>query len=163
MTPAERERLIQLMGMTGSHFDGEAVNALRLAGQILEKHKLSWRELLANGNGAGSVGWLQQTNELLQQHINGLEKERDRLRRENERLRLKPRTERAADGGPGNHRAQARWILELWQNGEVRLNQFEQEFLDTVQGWEGPLTAKQRPIFDRILHGVVERTGQSPP
>jgi hypothetical protein len=157
MSPAERQRFVQLMGMTGSRFDGEAVNALRLAGQILEKHSLSWCEVLTAGNGC-----LQQTNELHQQ-IDLLTKECDRLKRENERLRLKPRAERATEDASGDHRAQACWILELWQNGAVRLNPFEQEFLHTVQVWDGALTAKQQPIFDRILRGAVERTGQSPP
>lgn len=44
--PNHHTRLAQLMGMTGSVHDGEAINALRLANKWLAEHKLTWAELL---------------------------------------------------------------------------------------------------------------------
>lgn len=45
----QRTRLIQLLGMLGSAFDGEVVNAARLAAQLLTNYKLSWAELIGPG------------------------------------------------------------------------------------------------------------------
>ena len=42
-----RERIIQLMGMTGSFHDGEVLNAVRLARKLVLENKLTWRGLLS--------------------------------------------------------------------------------------------------------------------
>jgi hypothetical protein len=40
--PNEITRLSNLLGMTGSSHDGEALNAVRLANALLAKHHLTW-------------------------------------------------------------------------------------------------------------------------
>ncbi len=40
------ERLSRLLGMTGSNHDGEALNAIRAANAMLQKHRLTWPEVL---------------------------------------------------------------------------------------------------------------------
>lgn len=42
----DKIRLIQLLGMLGSTYEGERLNAATLAHKILTHHKLSWDELL---------------------------------------------------------------------------------------------------------------------
>lgn len=52
----DKERLIQLLGMIGSTFDGEVLNAARLARRILYDYKLSWREVVEGRlNGSAST------------------------------------------------------------------------------------------------------------
>lgn len=43
---ADFEKLIKFMGMTGSSADGEALNAMRLANNMLMRSNLSWEEIL---------------------------------------------------------------------------------------------------------------------
>jgi hypothetical protein len=163
MTPVERERLIQLMGMTGSHFDGEAVNALRLAGQLLQKHKLSWREVLADGNGTGREDEIAN----LHHQVAALSARTVALASENIALRRRLQ-ERAQDGGGTgqafiDHARQAQWILGLHEAGEIRLGQREYEFCQTVSRWSGDLTERQAPWFAAILARVRRATGKEPP
>lgn len=40
-------RLSNLLGMTGSAHDGEALNAVRLANALLAKHRLAWNAVIA--------------------------------------------------------------------------------------------------------------------
>ena len=42
----ERERLVALLGMTGSDGDGEALNAARLANKFLKDRKMTWSEVI---------------------------------------------------------------------------------------------------------------------
>ncbi len=42
----DRERLIRLLGMTGSDHDGEAINAVRLAGRLLQSKGVRWRDVI---------------------------------------------------------------------------------------------------------------------
>jgi hypothetical protein len=42
----ERERLVALLGMTGSDGDGEALNAARLANKFLKDRKLTWVDVI---------------------------------------------------------------------------------------------------------------------
>jgi hypothetical protein len=44
-----RKRLIQLLGMTGSAHDGEALNALRLALRAMAEAGTSWSDLIGTG------------------------------------------------------------------------------------------------------------------
>lgn len=44
---AEFTQLKKLMDMSQSSNEGEQLNAIRLANRILEKHKLSWTEILS--------------------------------------------------------------------------------------------------------------------
>lgn len=46
MSVDQLTRFIKLMGMTGSSFDGEALNALRMATSILNEAGHNWEELI---------------------------------------------------------------------------------------------------------------------
>jgi len=46
MPPADRLRLVRLLGMTGSKHDGEALNAMRMANKMLGENKTTWAEVL---------------------------------------------------------------------------------------------------------------------
>jgi hypothetical protein len=44
---ADRGKLIQFLGMTGSQFDGEALNAARMANRTLKMAGATWADVLA--------------------------------------------------------------------------------------------------------------------
>jgi hypothetical protein len=46
MKPEQLRRLAQLLGMTGSEFAGEALNAARLADQLVRDSGLTWEQVL---------------------------------------------------------------------------------------------------------------------
>lgn len=49
MAPLEgkdRDRLVALLGMTGSDGDGEALNAVRLANKFLKDRKITWADVI---------------------------------------------------------------------------------------------------------------------
>jgi hypothetical protein len=170
MDAARRERLIQLLGMTGSAFDGEAVTALRLAQKPMHDHKLDWRDLLdspgvstARPNGM-TQALLEEKRRLLHENET-LRRAIAQLARENQELRQKSAgaAKELGQNGADNHRAEARWILELYENQALALSPREHEFIETVSNWTGSLTDKQQSWFDSLLYKVIRRTGQSPP
>jgi len=46
LTETDRDRLIKLLGMTGSDADGEVVNAARLANRLLRERQETWEAAL---------------------------------------------------------------------------------------------------------------------
>lgn len=59
MLPEEKlRRLTQLLGMLGSRYDGEVLNAAKLAHRLLTDYKLQWGEVLypASRNGSAAPG-----------------------------------------------------------------------------------------------------------
>ncbi|MBF0507829.1 MAG: DUF2786 domain-containing protein [Deltaproteobacteria bacterium] len=44
--PEILDRVTKLVGMTDSAFDGEALNAIRMANKLLKEHRLSWPQVL---------------------------------------------------------------------------------------------------------------------
>lgn len=44
----DRERLCKLCGMLASPYDGERANAARMATELLQRHKLTWSDLIAS-------------------------------------------------------------------------------------------------------------------
>jgi len=46
MAGVDLKRLVQIMGMTGSNGDGEALNAIRMANAMLKSANLSWSDVL---------------------------------------------------------------------------------------------------------------------
>jgi hypothetical protein len=47
LPPADRERLIKLLGILGSDFDGEVAAAGRKAAEFLRQRKLTWENVLS--------------------------------------------------------------------------------------------------------------------
>lgn len=47
LTPANRDRLVKLLGMLASSYDGEVVNAGRLANSMLKAAGATWHDVIA--------------------------------------------------------------------------------------------------------------------
>jgi hypothetical protein len=60
-TGLDYKRLVQVMGMTGSVGDGEALNAMRLANRMLRAADLTWAEVLREpaspGHSVRAASW----------------------------------------------------------------------------------------------------------
>lgn len=56
MKQADRTRLIRLLGMTGSSSDGEALNAMRMAGKLIAELGLTWAQVLEPSPAAPAIG-----------------------------------------------------------------------------------------------------------
>jgi hypothetical protein len=57
----------------------------------------------------------------------------------------------------------AEWALDFHRQGCVWLSEFEVRFLNTCTQWDGRLTPKQAPIFQRVMERIAARTGMTPP
>lgn len=59
MKPKDRERLINLLGMTGSDQDGEALNAMRMANVLVKKLGLTWDKVVGASPAGETVNKLR--------------------------------------------------------------------------------------------------------
>jgi hypothetical protein len=151
----DRARLAKLFELAGStSFEGEALVAMRKGFALLRASIMTFHDAL-------------KPFDELQIAIDAARS----LLEENEALRTELGQYRNAvtvsrNGGwyqAGDHRDQARWVLDLADRGLVRLNEFERKFLGTVSRWRGDLTEKQQPIWDDILPEIPRRSGRVPP
>jgi hypothetical protein len=66
MIPAERERLVKLLGLLGSEHDGEIANAGRMADRFVKNQGLTWDELIVPARDrAGLWDWRSAAREVL--------------------------------------------------------------------------------------------------
>lgn len=132
MNDEKRKRLIQLMGMTGSKHDGEALNAIRLANRVLGELGITWEETL---NGTGKYTDKDMQEVARQSYEQGVEDGR-----------------KAGIAAP--RRTGASWIAfarDIRDNYFGELNDWEEGFVESYieRGFATP-TPKQRGVFERI-------------
>jgi hypothetical protein len=160
MNEAQRTRLLQVLGMTGSIHNGEAISALRIAQRLMRESGIGWPDLL---NGAAELPLREEIRQL-QHRLSVATAACRKLLHENDALKSA-----VALGGEtdwteaGDHRNQAKWALGLHRVRTVQLRRFELDFLTTVSSWNGNLTPKQAPIFSRIIGRLAAEYGQRPP
>jgi len=152
MNTLDRQRLAKVLGLTDSAHEGEALAAARKANELIVSAGMTWDVVV-------------QPSEDLRIAVDAaslLLAENEALRDEIERLR---RGARDHDDWHSvrDHRAQARWCLGLHAEGEVCLNDFDQEFLSAVSRWSGELPKGHETILSRVVADVGRRTGQAAP
>jgi hypothetical protein len=150
------DRLGKLLGMLGSHRDGEIVNAARAADKLIRTAGMVWADFTEAAGIASSAFAAAEA-----------------LLAENDMLRAQLAEAEAGRGAIaswqdinapiGNHRGAAKWALTLHAQGAVWLSGFELSFLARCTTWDGRLTLRMQPVFDKILTRVIERTGLRPP
>lgn len=165
---ADLGKIAKLLGVAGSsHHDGEAINAIRAAHRLLREAGMAWNDLVAPHR------QLQVATEAAQVLL----AENIALRDEIEHLRATGTAVSLRDGQDAqsaatwidvgsafnNARTAAQWALDLHTRGAVWLSTFEINFLTTCTKWTGRLTARQRPVFQRIMDRITEQTGKTPP
>jgi hypothetical protein len=161
------KRLAQLLAMGSSAYAGERATALQMADELVRKHNTTWAELFGAAPGGTSVtiGQLQHRLEVATEACQYLQRENEQLRAD-----LARAAKAAVNGAAGPAAAllgdcarQARWILELHNTGEIHLRGRDREFCETVSGWRGELTDRQKPWFASLLDKVCRTTGKPPP
>ena len=151
MTPDDRRRLIQLLGMLGSDHWGEVVNAAKLAQRHLGSIGLTWEEVIAERLG-GEYSQAQVEAAFQTGHATGYGK---------------GYAEGKADAGV-NGRRPAMTDFQSWRSvakemldcHDDLLTEWERGFFQSYveRRWSIP-TEKQRAIFER----VADKTGVSLP
>lgn len=135
MTEEKRKRLFQLMGMTGSKHDGEALNAVRLANRVLGELGITWEEALERTNGAGRYSAEDMQEAASKAYEQGV-----------------------ADGKmagavkPGRTRPSWQtFARDIRDHFFGELTDWEEGFVESFcgRGWPTP-TPKQRAVFERI-------------
>jgi hypothetical protein len=152
MNALDHHRLAKVLGLTGSTHDGEALAAVRKANALIVAAGMTWDEILRPPDNLRIA--IDAASVLLA--------ENEALRNEIERLR---RGARDHDGWHSvrDHQAQARWCLGLHGDGEVCLNDFDQEFLSAVSRWSGELPRGHEATLSKVVADVCHRTGQAAP
>jgi hypothetical protein len=130
----DRARLAAVLGMCGSDFEGEALNAARLADRLVREAGLTWEAIVA----ADPV-LLKAANQLLIENEE-LRAELDRLRKE-----VRPRPPQPWGGADGwQDGVQA---LLLWHE---HLSQWDRDFLNSLLLRCRRLSPKQYAVLARI-------------
>ena len=129
-----QRRLLQLIGMSGSAHDGEALNAIRLAHRLAAEHGCTLTEAIETAPAEIDLIRLATLEE-------------DAFQRGFE-------AGRAAEGGSSNGFAVLTWhtaIERCLRDHTLILTAWEQEFLRgwLARGWSRP-TAKQADVLHRI-------------
>ena len=152
MNPLDSQRLAKIMGLTDSAHDGEALVAVRKANAQIVAAGMTWDEILRPSDNLRIA--VDAARLLLS--------ENEALRNEIERLR---RGARDHDDWHSvrDHGAQARWCLGLHADGEVCLNDIDQEFLSAVSRWSADLPKGHEAILSKVVADVRRRTGRSAP
>ena len=128
MTPLDRERLAQVLGMLGSHHDGEIANAGRRAHRLIREAGLTWREPLDDSGAVDAARALLTENKRLC----------DELAQLSNRPRLLP-------GQEPQDLDETLLPCVLWRN---RLAAWEQNFIDSGQYCRRPSDRQWRVIWD---------------
>jgi hypothetical protein len=156
VTELDLKKVGRVIAMVGSSHEGEALTALRLADRMLRNAEMRWEDLLSRA----------YELEIATEAAAVLLAENTALRAELEQLRttgtaLATWSEVGAVIADAQRAAQ--WALDLHSHGRVWLSDFEVGFLRTCTQWDGRLTSKQAPIFQRVMDRIAARTGMTPP
>jgi hypothetical protein len=151
----DRNRLIALLGMLGSHHDGEVANAGRMASRLIVTHKLTWADVL-NGTALNSNGYSQ--DDIVASYSAGLQ-EGMKQGMNQAKADAAAAKFRAARGGGMNSPFRT-WCQNVLDDHEDDLTSWEREFLESFlkRGWDSP-TEKQEAVMIRI----GRKTGLEPP
>jgi hypothetical protein len=142
LTDANRRRLEQLLGMTGSAHDGEAINALRLAQRLVANAGITLLEALSVPPNTTALDLQRIASVEADAYARGF---RRGLEEGGGAVQDRPRT----------------WPLfaqHLLDHHARLLNSWEQSFCNSfcASGWPEP-TVKQRAIFTKIANRCGER------
>lgn len=149
-----------IVARLGSDHEGERSNAVTLGGRLLQAAGMRWEDFIEAYRRAELA--TEAAAALLAENI-ALREELEQLRAENSRgTAVALWNEVGAQ--VSDTRTAAEWALDLHHRGVVWLApDFEVAFLRRCTTWTGRLTPKMRPIFQRIMDRIVERTGLTPP
>ena len=146
----DMEKLIKILGMTGSAHDGEALAALRMAQKLMAANGKTWKDLIGAPR-AQQPGW--------DPFAHASENAARAAAREAERARAREEMRRAAEElnkrskPPDDDFNLKLNCLHILDKRPDILTEWETEFLESFRDrpdyWS--ITEKQRAVFERIL------------
>jgi hypothetical protein len=146
----DMEKLIKILGMTGSAHDGEALSALRMAQRLMAANGKTWKDLIGAPR-AQQPGW--------DPFAHARENAAREAVREAERARAREEARRATEEAsrrskpPDDDLALKLDCLFILDERPDLLTEWENEFLESFRHrpdhWS--ITEKQRAVFERIL------------
>jgi hypothetical protein len=155
----DMDRLIKILGMTGSSHDGEALAALRMAQKLMSSHGKTWKDLIGAPQpqqGAAGAGWdpFAHAREKAQREAQRQREREEYARaRENAHAREQARQRESSQGPEGDEAAMKRECLRMLDECPHLLTDWEKEFLESFKDrpdhWA--MSDKQRAVFERIL------------
>jgi hypothetical protein len=167
MDIADRERLIKLIGMLGSSFDGERATAARFIEKIARDHKLTINEAIAQAhNGMATpderraiLENYRRMEAMAKQREEALKRELIREREARVRAEMNPKLTSKPQPQPRTAVPGASDMLDaLAKAAEIGfLTPWEQQFAEDVSGRyqsDYELSPKQIAIVERILAKV---------
>jgi flagellar biosynthesis/type III secretory pathway protein FliH len=155
-----RTRLAKLLGMTGSHHDGEAISAIRKAGKLIADNGLTWNDALSTAAPATHARELAHNGiqiELLSAELTQTRAQLDIARAALRTAREQGRQEGYLQGLREGQRA-PRSRLASWRAiaGDMlgrtdELTEWEQQFIQSFvdRRFHTP-TEKMRAVFEKI-------------
>lgn len=153
LSAKDRNRLAALLGKFSSTFDGEILNAARLAEKLVKDADETWESVITgrrpdgSTSGRGDDWWgEEQAQARPKKSSAGYHAYANKARPESDR--------RASDRG--EHRAET---IEMLRKRNL-LTSFEVEFLESVLDRDF-LTERQQPVFDRIRRKMAGFAGMS--
>jgi hypothetical protein len=149
------KKLGRVIAMVGSSHENEALTALRLADRMLRNAGLRWEDLLSP---AHDLEIATEAATVLLAENTALKTELEQLHAAGMAIAIWSEVGAATT----NTQSAAKWALDLQHDGRVWLSDFEMRFLTTCAQWDGRLTAKQAPIFHRVIARIAVRTGMAP-
>lgn len=155
-------RITTLVGIVlTSDSDGEILAAAR---QLRKELGDDWHSAAEVIEQRDEIATLRENNDKVLRAAIEIKADRDRLVLENEQLKRQANGVSANPWAPvGSPQDQSAWALKLETDGVLTFNDFEQDFLESIAGWEGEITVKQRTKFDQIMTKIVRLTGRRPP
>lgn len=152
LSAKDQDRLVALLGLLSSDFDGEVLTAARKAQKLVKEADETWESVITGRKPDGTSNWWgqEQTQARPKQGgptgSGGYHTHANRARPESDH--------RTSDYGA--HRAET---LEMLKRRHL-LTSFEVEFLESIEGRDF-LTEKQRPVFERIRRKMAGFAGMS--
>jgi hypothetical protein len=149
------KKLGRVIAMVGSNHEGEALTALRLADRMLRDAGMRWEDLLSP---AHELEIATEAAAILLAENTALNAEVEQLRTTGTAIA----TWSEVGSEIADTQRAAQWALDLHRQGHVWLSDFEVRFLSRCAQWNGRLTSKQAPIFQRVIERIAVRTGMTP-
>jgi hypothetical protein len=170
LSPTDRDRLVKLLGMTGSNAEGEAINAMRLANRTLGRLQLTWDDVI------GTSGWQPEHRASTPENWSEPyepEAPSSRARASTSRHspppprpEAQPRTTSNSYYGTGpfgtspphsDPDAQPFWVICDLLLGKFahELTEWESGFIEGIRRRKWPLSPKQSATLERILERVL--------
>jgi hypothetical protein len=150
------KKLGRVIAMVGSRHEGEALTALRVADRMLRDARMRWEDLLSL---AHELKIATEAAAVLLAENTALKAELDQLRTTGTAVA----TWSEVGAAIADTQRAAQWALDLHRQGRVWLSDVEVRFLSTCGQWDGPLTSKQAPIFQRVIERIAVHTSMTPP